>query len=119
MINRSDQRAFSIKFAQFIWLIFGIIEGTIGLRFLLKLIGANPGSAFVTFIYAITEPLLWPFRAIVGEPQAGQFVLEVSTLIAIAVYALLAWALVKLTVILFYPVRTTTDTQPIDQDRLA
>jgi YggT family protein len=78
-----------------IWTISGILAILLGLRFVLKLIGANPDSGFTVFIYGITGLFVAPFEAIVGTPTAGGSVLEVTTLIAIAVYALLFWVVVR------------------------
>jgi len=38
----AEQRLFISRFAQVIWLLFGFLEALIGIRVLLKLIGANP-----------------------------------------------------------------------------
>jgi hypothetical protein len=88
--------------AQFVWLLFGILEGLLGLRFFLKLIAANPSNPFANLIYSFTDLFLWPFAGITGTPSTGGMVLEIHTLIAMVVYALVAWALVKLIWILFY-----------------
>ena len=39
-----EQRIFTFKATQLIWLLFGILEALIALRIGLKLIGANPGQ---------------------------------------------------------------------------
>jgi YggT family protein len=80
---------------QIIGAILGILEILLGLRFLLKLIAANPNSGFAVFIYGITKPLVAPFTALVGTPTSGGTILEVTTLIAMAVYALLFWVVVR------------------------
>jgi len=76
---------------QIIWAILGLLEIMLGLRFMLKLIAANPDSGFAVFIYGITAPFLAPFALLVGTPQAGGVILEVTTVIAMVVYALLFW----------------------------
>jgi len=65
----------------------------LGLRFVLKLIAANPDSGFAAFIYGITGPFIAPFALLVGTPTAGGIILEVTTLIAMAVYALVFWGI--------------------------
>jgi uncharacterized membrane protein len=80
---------------QIIGVILGILEILLGLRFLLKLIAANPNSGFAVFIYGITKPLVAPFTALVGTPTSGGTILELTTLIAMAVYALLFWVVVR------------------------
>jgi hypothetical protein len=83
-----------------VWYILGLIEILIGLRFVLKLLGANPASTFVEMIYDVTGILTAPFDSIFGvaSAQAGNVksVFEPSILVAAAVYALIAWGVVKL-----------------------
>lgn len=83
-----------------IWYILGFIEVLLGLRFVLKLFGANPASGFVDFIYGVSGVLSAPFDNIFGvtSTEAGetQSVFEPSILVAAAVYALVAWGIVKL-----------------------
>lgn len=86
--------------ANAVWFILGAIEILIGLRFILKLLGANPNSGFVEFIYSVTGVLTAPFDNIFGvaSTQNGEVrsVFEPSILVAAAVYALIAWGIVKL-----------------------
>jgi len=83
-----------------VWYIVGFAEILIGLRFVLKLFGANPSSSFVDVTYNITGVLTAPFDTIFGVATAteGQVssVFEPSILVAAAVYALIAWGIVKL-----------------------
>jgi len=75
------------------WSVVGLLEVLLGLRFVLKLIAANPDSGFAAFIYGITGPFIAPFALLVGTPTAGGIILEVTTLIAMAVYALVFWGI--------------------------
>jgi hypothetical protein len=83
-----------------IWYILGVIEILLGFRFALKLLGANPESGFVDFVYTITGILTAPFDNIIGvtSTKSGDIksVFEPSILVAMAVYALVAWGIVKL-----------------------
>jgi hypothetical protein len=69
-------------------------------RLIFKLLGANPSSAFVSFIYALTGLFLNPFRGIfpsaVGEGITTHSVLEPSVIIGMIVYALIAYGIVVL-----------------------
>ena len=78
-----------------IWAVLGLIEILLGLRFMLKLIAANPNSGFASFIYGITAPFLAPFTGLVGTPTSGGTILEFTTFIAGAVYALFFWIVVR------------------------
>ena len=90
------------KVVQFVWLLFGGLEGLLGIRMALKLIGANPGSWFAALVYQLSDLFLWPFQNLTVNPAFGNFVLEITSLIAMLVYALIAWAIVRLIWVLFY-----------------
>ncbi len=79
-----------------IWFIFGAISITIAIRFVLLLLGANREAGFTDFIYSLSAPFVAPFVGIFGEPTYGQSVFEVSSLLAIVVYLLIAWGIAKL-----------------------
>ncbi len=97
-----EQRLFSFKATQWIWLGLGIVETLIGLRVILKLIAANPESPFAAFIYSVSNIFLLPFAGLVGTPAAGGVVLELSSIIAMLVYALLAWGLERIVWVVLY-----------------
>jgi hypothetical protein len=109
-----EQRIFTFKITQLIWLFLGILEALIALRIGLKLIGANPESPIVALIYGLTFLFLFPFEGMVGTPTAGSMVLELSSLFAMLIYALIAWAVERIVWVLFYrprgPVVGTTQT---------
>jgi len=54
-----------------IWSILGLLEILLGLRFMLKLIAANPDSGFAAFIYGITRPFVAAFESLIGTPASG------------------------------------------------
>ncbi len=83
-----------------IYLIFGILEGLLAIRFVLTLLGANPAAGFAQFIHSITKPFLAPFAGLFGTTGIAGSVLDVSPLVALVVYALLAWVLVKVVALL-------------------
>ncbi|MBS3785139.1 MAG: YggT family protein, partial [Anaerolineae bacterium] len=83
------------KATQIIWLVTGILEALIGIRFILRLLAANPQAGFARFIYGITSVFLVPFLPLFEDPSANGWVLEVSSLVAMLVYALGAWGVVR------------------------
>jgi len=88
----ANRRAAGLKLVQAVYLVFGIIEALLVIRFILKALGANASAGFAEFVYGITQPLVAPFVGLFGTPASGGgAVLEPHTLIAIVVYALLAW----------------------------
>jgi hypothetical protein len=97
-----EQRIFTFKATQLIWLAFGILEALIALRIGLKLIGANPESPIVALIYGFTYLFLFPFEGMTATPSAGAMVLELSSLFAMAIYGLIAWAVERVVWVVFY-----------------
>jgi len=95
------RRFFSFKATQIILLISGFLEALIALRIMLKLIGANPESPLAAFIYGLTSLFLIPFVGLIGSPTAGSMILEISSMVAIVVYALIAVAFEKLIWVIF------------------
>jgi len=91
----AERRLWSFQINRILYTVLGILEILLGLRFLLKLIAANPESGLSVFIYGITGVFIAPFKALLGTPTFGGSSLEVTTLIAMAVYALLFWVLAR------------------------
>jgi YggT family protein len=91
----AEGRLSLLRLTNIIWTILSLLEISLGIRFVLKLIAANPKSGFAVFMYGITAPFLAPFSTLVGTPASGGIILEVTTLIAMAVYALLFWIIVR------------------------
>lgn len=89
------------RFVQAIWMAFGILEALLGLRFFLMLIAANPNSPFARLVYDFTNLFMWPFAGLTSSPSAGGMVLEIPAIIAMIIYALIAWVLVSIVGLLF------------------
>ncbi|HSX31725.1 MAG TPA: hypothetical protein VLF43_00550 [Candidatus Saccharimonadales bacterium] len=87
----------SVLAARVIYYILGVIEVILAFRFILALLGANRANAFADFIFSISYPFAAPFFGLFGyQPSYGSAQLEMGTLVAMAVYALVAWGIVKL-----------------------
>ncbi|GAB1471689.1 hypothetical protein MASR2M66_25670 [Chloroflexota bacterium] len=97
-----EQRIFSFKATQWVWLMFGILEVLIALRIGLKLVGANPASPIVALIYGFTYIFLFPFEGLVNSPIYGSMVLEISSVFAMLIYGLIAWAVERVIWLIFY-----------------
>jgi uncharacterized protein YggT (Ycf19 family) len=83
-----------------IYLVFGVIESLIAIRVVLKLLAANPSAGFTSLIYNVTQPFVALFQGVFPDAQSKGSVVEVSSLLAILVYALLAFGLASLVRIL-------------------
>ncbi len=83
---------------QIVWYIFYAIETFLAFRFLLKLVGANAGAGFTRFINNVSGVFMEPFRFVLPTPEVAGSVFEWSTLLAMLVYWVLAWAIIRLIV---------------------
>jgi uncharacterized protein YggT (Ycf19 family) len=105
-----QEEALTIKYAigklneYLLWFLM-VLEVTLLLRFLLKLIGADPNNPFAGFLYALTDILLYPFLGIVNSPSIHppNQAFEFSTLIGVIVYFLVFYALRRFLRILISP----------------
>lgn len=79
-----------------IYFILGIVETFLVIRLILKLLAANPDAGFSRLIYGVTNPLVAPFQGVFPDAGARSGTLELATLLAIIVYALLAWGIARL-----------------------
>jgi len=102
----AERRARMYKLEQALYLLFGVIEALIAIRFLLRLLAANPAAPFVSAIYKVTSPLVAPFVGAFGTLQASGSVLEPQAIVAFIVYALLAWLVVRLAWLVFGETRS-------------
>ena len=101
-------------------LVIGIIAILIAIRVVLKLLAANTESSFTQFIYNVTGPLVRPFLNIFGTPTGDNgSVFEVSSILAIAIYLLIGWLVMKLVqLVLDRPTSGVSVTRNIDQRTL-
>jgi YggT family protein len=76
--------------------VFGVIELLILVRFVLRLFGANTQSMFVQWVQQASGIFMAPFIAIFGAQTINGASVEWSALVAIVVYALIAWVIVAL-----------------------
>jgi len=81
---------------QIVWYIVGLLEVLLAFRFFLKLFAANPAAGFSSFIYAVSYIFAAPFLAVFRATKVEGSIFEWTTLLAMAVYALIAWGVVRL-----------------------
>ena len=96
-------RGYDPRVERVIWFIVAVISSLIAIRFFMKLLGASIQADFVRFMYGETAPLVAPFRGIFQDSGSGSYVLEPESLIAIAIYLLIGWAIVALVRIMSTP----------------
>jgi uncharacterized protein YggT (Ycf19 family) len=106
----TDDTAYPLTIAQrIVYLLYGILAALLGLRILLSLLAANHANPFANFVYSVTAPFVYPFRSLFGvhttiANTGARF--EIESLVAILVYGLAAWALLR---ILDLPKRTEAE----------
>lgn len=87
----------SITLQRLVYFIFGVIITLLALRIFLLLLSANPSNGFVDFVYQLSSVFAAPFYGILSyEPQYGSFIFEISSVVAILVYALVGWGIARL-----------------------
>ena len=118
--DHNAQRRLTVsRIASLTWLFFGILLASIGLRVVLKLIAANPDNPFAGLVYAFTDLFLLPFSGLTITPSAQGMVLEIPAIIAMFVYALIGWVLVRLVwLVLYHPAARSVRTVERERDDL-
>lgn len=101
---------------QVVWYILYLIEALLAFRFILRLVGANTAAGFTHLIYSVSQPFYQPFANVVRGLKVEGSVLDWNILLAMLVYWLIAWAIVRLFV-MGKPVSTIEAEQKLnDQD---
>lgn len=90
--------------ATIVYFLLGVVEIILALRFLFRLLGANQDNSFIMFLYNLSHVFVAPFNGIFNDQILGAGnVFELSTLIGMLVFALIAWGLVSLSRVVFAP----------------
>jgi len=97
-----EQRVATFKATQIIWLLLGLLEASIALRVVFKLIAVNAANPFAKLLYSVTNIFVAPFKSLVGNPTSGGNVLEITSIIAMLVYLLIAWGIERIVHVLLY-----------------
>jgi len=92
----SSSAWYALRLTQIVYLVFGVIEALIVIRFILKLLAANPDAAFTSFMYQLSGPFVAPFLGVFPSPATQGSVFELSSLLAIIVYMLIAALIVRI-----------------------
>ena len=98
-----DRRFAVGKTVDYAWYVLAVLEVFLAARFFFELTAAGPAAGFVKLIYGVTQPFVWPFNGIFGSPQQGNNVFDANILIAMAVYAAIAWGITRLLVMTIEP----------------
>lgn len=81
---------------QIVWYILGLVEILLAFRFVLKLLAANGGAGFTSFIYDVTYIFAAPFLAVFHVTKVSGSIIEYTTLLAMFVYWVVAMGIIRL-----------------------
>jgi len=100
-----NQRRANIRYwvTRITYFVLAVLEVILLLRFFFRLLGANQDNAFITFLYNLSHLFVVAFNGIFNDQVLGRSVFETSTIVAMLVYALIAWGIVSLGRVLFAP----------------
>lgn len=100
-LGRANRHSWATNVISF---LLGMLEVLLALRFVFRLLGASQDKSFTLFLYHLSQVFAAPFDGIFHDQALGtRSVFELSTLIAMLVYGLLAWGLVALSRVVFAP----------------
>jgi len=98
-ISNDKGETWFLRTRNIIYYILGIIEILLIFRLVFRSLGANATNAIVSFLYGVTYALIVPFIGIfkaIMPSGTVQYVIEPATIIAMVVYALIAYGIVRL-----------------------
>jgi hypothetical protein len=101
--SAAPQGSYNFRATAVVGFIVGIVDVLIAARFLGKLLGASSQSSFVHAIYQVSGVLVAPFAGIFGDTGNKTNTFETASLVAIVVYAVVAWGIVVLIRIITAP----------------
>ncbi|HEY1012512.1 MAG TPA: hypothetical protein VGE07_07370 [Herpetosiphonaceae bacterium] len=109
--TEAEQRLGNLRrLRQVVYFIASALSILILLRFALMALGANMASGFGALVAALSAPFVLPFQSLFGVPASGGSVFEVGDLVAVAVYFLIAWGVVKIAGLVYAPRTVTGET---------
>jgi hypothetical protein len=91
-VAAANQNSAIARVVNIVYFLFGALELMLAIRVVLHLVGANPGNGFANFIDVLSWPFVALFASLLQNPTlGGTSVLEVTTIIAMLVWAIVAW----------------------------
>jgi uncharacterized protein YggT (Ycf19 family) len=96
---------------QIVWYVLGFLEVILALRFVLKLLAANPDAGFSSFVYTISRPFAAPFLNVFHLTKLEGSIFEWTTLLAMLIYWLVAAGINQL----FFMSKTVSTSEAADK----
>lgn len=95
-VVHDDEHTYASRVARRVVLyVAEVFDLLLALRVVMRLVAAPVASPFVQFAYRVSGPLVFPFRGFFG-PVSPSRPVEWAALAAMAVYALVAWGVMRL-----------------------
>jgi hypothetical protein len=80
------------------------LEVLLAMRLVFRLLGADPNNGLTNFIYNLSRPFVVAFDGIFADQKLStNSVFEISTVVAMGMYALLVWGVVTFMYAIFRP----------------
>lgn len=96
-IAKANQNSSVARIVNIVYFLFGTLELLLAVRVILHLIGVNAENGFASFIYGLSAPFVALFASLLQNPTLGTTaVLEITTIIAMLVWAFVAWLVGRL-----------------------
>jgi hypothetical protein len=90
-IAAANQNSTVARIVNIVYFVFSALELLLGVRLVLRLLSVNEANSFASFIYDLSAPFVALFGDLLENPTFGDTaVLEVTTLIAMLVWAVVA-----------------------------
>ena len=91
-IATANQNSAVARIVNIVYFMFGALELLLAIRVILQLIGVNAENGFASFVYGLSSPFVALFASLMQNPTlGGTSVLEITTIIAMLVWAIVAW----------------------------
>jgi hypothetical protein len=93
----ANQNCAVVRIVNIVYFLFGALELLLAVGVIFYVISVNPDNGFARFIDDLSSPFVALFASLLQNPTLGTTgVLEVTTLIAMLVYAIVAWLVGRL-----------------------
>ena len=96
-IAAANQNSAVARVVHISYFLFSALEFLLGIRIVLRAVGANPNNLFASVIYQLSQPFANVFLSLFQNPHLGPGgLLEVTTIIGIFVYAIFGWVVAEI-----------------------
>lgn len=96
-VARANQNSTIARIVNIVYFLFGAVLLLLAVRVVFQLIGVNAENAFASLIYGLSAPFVALFASLARNPTlGGASVLEITTLIAMLVWAIVGWLVGRL-----------------------